>query len=948
MKGKKILKISLGVLGSLVLLILIVFFFFLGPTVKFIAQTIGSNALGTPLSIEKLSISPTKGVIHLTDFTVANHDIFGQSNAVSLASLDIEVDVSSLFSSTVVVHRVDINSPHFVYEQSDISDNISEFVLKVQEFAGIDPNAPPPPPDPKKLEKKRKKKEKKARKKATKPPKILIVESLAINDVLISFVSTKDELLNFGAGFESFSVSMTNGNVQLDNLYVSNPGRLATENLFHLEEATLEMVPGSIYSSNITINAVGIKNPHIFIEHNPETDTVGEFLKIASGLATKIPTNKASATNDVILAETTVPTAPPPNLALESLILENLRLNLINTAAPELNMAIGLERLNVALERGDIRLDNLYIGNPESLQTPHLFLLEQFAVQLRPGSHIEETVVIEEVQINHPHVTLELHEDENTVVEVLKIAKGYTDRIPTYQLPELPPPAEPKQEPLAAEPATNRPPVELYNLAIDDIQIQLLNTTDTNRPATDPSVLFGIREVAFNFFDGQLGVRDIMIPNADGFTTSNLFHLANIDVKIQPDSINSPQFIIDEIFVDSPKVNLEQTEESGNVAVLQTELMKFAPDPSEIPTLPSTDPEVTAETALSTSTNPPVALADQPVVLHQLVVTNFAVNLKFPVNTNDTEEAKFGFEMSDLNPMDAVSKLNPNEESSDGEAPEETEVDPDSAMTILAFELLSLEPLKGLLYVNNMRISNPPNFSRRNLIQLDQFRLDLDPDTLQSDTLLIEDVQISKPSIRYERQIRTDNIKALQAEIEQAAVRRGEQMGTEAQTNQMASAEVSTNQMANAEGSTNQVEIAETADGGQKVIIEHLLIHDGIVRAKLSALPAMPIPLPTIEREGMGKEEGGTSLADASTEVFNILYDSIIGAVGNATGLAGDTLKGAGALTFDAMGNIFGGIGDGISNVAGDVKDGTQEIVEEVKEKRKKSSGAGGRRRLFR
>ena len=248
MKAKKVLKTALITIGSLVFLFLLVFLFWLGPTVKLIAQNIGSKALGTPLTIDTLSINPRKGTIQLSDFAIANPDLFGHSNAVSLTSLDIAIDVRSLFSETILVHRVEINSPHFVYEQGSASDNINEFILSIYEFIGFDPDAPLPPPDPKKIAKEKRKQEKKK----AKEPKVVLIESLAINDVQIHLANTDDPQLDMKVGFEQLSLSMTNGAVRLDDFYVGNPGRLETSNLFTLDDVAIDLEPSSclLYTSD--------------------------------------------------------------------------------------------------------------------------------------------------------------------------------------------------------------------------------------------------------------------------------------------------------------------------------------------------------------------------------------------------------------------------------------------------------------------------------------------------------------------------------------------------------------------------------------------------------------------------------------------------------------------------------------------------------------------------
>ncbi|WP_372808598.1 hypothetical protein, partial [Pontiella sp.] len=185
MKTKKVLKIFFGLLGGLVLAILLTVLFWLGPTLKLVAQTIGPKALGVPVKIERLSINPRKGTIQLSDLSIANPDLFGQSNAVSIASLDIAIDMGSILTKTVVVHQVRINSPHFIYEQNPSTDNISEFLASIRSFADIDPSAPPKKEKPKKSNRKE--------------PKKVIVESLQINDVQVRLANTHDSKLDVGA-----------------------------------------------------------------------------------------------------------------------------------------------------------------------------------------------------------------------------------------------------------------------------------------------------------------------------------------------------------------------------------------------------------------------------------------------------------------------------------------------------------------------------------------------------------------------------------------------------------------------------------------------------------------------------------------------------------------------------------------------------------------------------
>lgn len=374
-------------------------------------------------------------------------------------------------------------------------------------------------------------------------------------------------------------------------------------------------------------------------------------------------------------------------------------------------------------------------------------------------------------------------------------------------------------------------------------------------------MLAGISSISVKLVDGSIQLKGITVPNPDGFHATNLFYLAEINVALDPESIFSRQVVINEVFVDSPKINLEQTETTGNVAELQKSLMGFVPP---TPETPAPEPEKVAEAG---TTNAPVPLAEQPVILETLFVTNLAVNaILLPPGATTTNEPAAGplgrIKLNKLNPMTYVKKSDTNKTATI-EAEE---------ITLLAFDLLTVEPLKGTVGISNLQIGNPQGFANKHLVKLQQFKLSLDPDTLQADTLLIKEIYIEKPRIAYERKIMTDNIKAFQQTIEGAVARRDE-------TKDKAMEE-------------HEAEISEE----QKVIIEHLLVQGGIVKAKLSALPTAPIPLPTIEMKDIGKKEGGASLGEASSKIFDAFYDSIIGAVSSVTGFAGDALKGMGSL----------------------------------------------------
>ena len=900
MKMKKIGKIVLGILvGALVFLLLLVLFW-LGPTVKLVAQKVGIKALGTPLTIQTLSINPRKGTLHLSGFAIANQGTFSKSNAVSLTSLDISLDMGSIFTKTVVVHQVEIQSPHFIYEQSMASDNITEFILNIQEFAGIGPDAPP-----KKTKEKKKKKSKKE-----KEPTIVVIESLKISDVQFHLANTDDSQLDLVTGFEDLSVSMTNGVIQLNNFYVRNPGRLTSPNLFTLDQVSLLLEPESVYSSNITITAVQVSNPQIYIEHNPESDTVGEFLKIATSVISHIPTPTAK-TN--VVEETVVEGEVPPTpteVILHALLVKGTRLHVVNIGDPKLNVHFGVDSLDVSLDKGKVSIENIHVTNPKRLTTPNLFSLDTISVDFAPESLKADTFIINDVQVLKPYAFLELNKEANTTGEFLKIADGFIARAPTYAFPESGPKETDTEIEEAATPSA--PPFELHNLLVDDIAVHLLDSISTNTPS-ESHMLAGINSVSVKLVEGHLQIAGITVPNLKGFTATNLFHLANIDIQIDPESVHSGQVVIREIFVNSPRINLEQTEDSGNVSELQLTLANFTTPPKSAEVAPSP----TNQIAEASTTNTPVPLAEQPVVLHSLIVTNLAVNMILPSSTNEVHHNVVdGKRLHKLNPMEYIG----HDETNEVEA-----IEYEGPLTLVTFKVLSVEPLKGLVGIDDMEIANIRGFANEHLAKIQRLHIALDPDTIQTDTLLITEILIEEPRVSYERKVTTDNIKALQEEIEKAAVNRAREMGNEP-----------------AENAEEASDDSAPETEGQKVIIEHLLVTDGMVRAKLSVLPTAPIPLPDIELVDIGKEEGGASISEASGKLFEAFYDAIIGAVASTTGFATDALKGAGAFTLGAIGL------DGEDDEMPKTEESEVGEEEEPKKKRKKRRGVGGRRSALR
>jgi len=198
-------------------------------------------------------------------------------------------------------------------------------------------------------------------------------------------------------------------------------------------------------------------------------------------------------------------------------------------------------------------------------------------------------------------------------------------------------------------------------------------------------------------------------------------------------------------------------------------------------------------------------------------------------------------------------------------------VGPQALGTEVRVENVSIHPLRGIVDIEGLHVGNLKGYSHPNLFDVKECRVNLDLFSLLSDTVVIDEVLIDRPQIAYERRSKTDNIKDLQKNVEVFAEKLG--------------------------GAQEKLAKEKAEKSAKKVLIRRLLVRDGKVIAKLSSLPAVPLPLPEIERTNIGGETGGTSIADATKEVL-----------GSLRGSATDAAKGVGDVAKDAIKDAKGAV----------------------------------------
>lgn len=173
---KKLVKVILGVIVVLVVLALIALFtlpYTIDPIVKTAASTGGPKLLGVPVSVGNVALSPLAGRMTISKLTVGNPKGYSENLALSVDLVDVELDVFSLMSDTILVKRIQIDVPAISYETREGKSNFDAIQANIKKSSEEDKTKPPA--DQAAVEKK--------------PGKKVIVELFALNNAKVSYAS---------------------------------------------------------------------------------------------------------------------------------------------------------------------------------------------------------------------------------------------------------------------------------------------------------------------------------------------------------------------------------------------------------------------------------------------------------------------------------------------------------------------------------------------------------------------------------------------------------------------------------------------------------------------------------------------------------------------------------------------------------------------------------------
>lgn len=210
----------------------------------------------------------------------------------------------------------------------------------------------------------------------------------------------------------------------------------------------------------------------------------------------------------------------------------------------------------------------------------------------------------------------------------------------------------------------------------------------------------------------------------------------------------------------------------------------------------------------------------------------------------------------------------------------------DITQTSVTLQKSDISVLSGEGTLNQLSIGNPKGFSDNKAIELDSIKVALDTESLASDTVIIKDLVIDKPAIRYEVSKTSSNLRQLLDNVKGsgAATGSGKQQTTT----------------------------------GKKLIINRLVISNGHVSI---IAPPMDKPLsatlPTLTLKDIGRNEGGIT----PDKAFQLVLSELTTATSAAAAPSLDKLR-------EQMGVKLEGETKGIVNT---IKDKAGELGDKVK-----------------
>ncbi len=187
--------------------------------------------------------------------------------------------------------------------------------------------------------------------------------------------------------------------------------------------------------------------------------------------------------------------------------------------------------------------------------------------------------------------------------------------------------------------------------------------------------------------------------------------------------------------------------------------------------------------------------------------------------------------------------------------------------------------------ISEITVGNPKDYSAKNIFELGNIYVKVDIKSLTSDTIIIEDIEVSKPIINYEMlSLTRNNISDIQENIKKNTAK------------------------SSSEKKTEEPKDKDSASS-KKVVIKKLSIKEGEINALVGKEEAVSVKLPTITMTNIGEDKKGESITTTISKILGKILSSASNAVVNSKI---SDLKGVAEKNLE---DITGGVKDRIKSI---------------------------------
>jgi len=127
-----------GALVVIIIIVLVVGVSNLGPMIKKTVNTYGPKITRTQVRLGDVRVSLLSAEAKLENFFLGNPEGFKSPKAMSVGSIDLNVDEKSLTKDTIIIDKIEVIAPEITYEKIRGTDNFQTILNNVKKAMGAE------------------------------------------------------------------------------------------------------------------------------------------------------------------------------------------------------------------------------------------------------------------------------------------------------------------------------------------------------------------------------------------------------------------------------------------------------------------------------------------------------------------------------------------------------------------------------------------------------------------------------------------------------------------------------------------------------------------------------------------------------------------------------------------------------------------------------------------